>query len=87
MATIGSGVVYSFPSIIVPKNIVPEALPLDSGFLRKQGYSLTPQDLQLANWVDFYEQQLIKSQEWFRANTWMHSEEDVKLYFAEVMKE
>ena len=40
MATAGATVAYSFPSIIVPKNIIPV-----ESVIRQQGYNLAPRGL------------------------------------------
>lgn len=46
MATAGASVAYSFPSIIVPKNIiaVESVIPAEC-VIRKQGYNLAPRGL------------------------------------------
>lgn len=79
MAAAGTGIVYSFPSVIVPKNIA--VLSTDIG----QQLNPAPQDLMFARWVDFYEQQLIKSKEWFQANDWTYPAEEPITFNANVL--
>ena len=55
MAAAGTGIVYSFPSVIVPKNIA-------------EVNSISEvSSLAISDWVNFYHQQLMRSKDWYSA--------------------
>jgi hypothetical protein len=70
-------VVYSFPSVIVPQNIMPVSLP--TAALGNAG--------DVNNWIDFYAKQLIMANDYFNVNPplWSHLENvnqrGVRFYF------
>src|SRR5258708_3421054 len=56
MAAAGTGIVYSFPSVIVPLNVA------------ETGLTLSASPVEMANWIDFFQQQLVCSRDWFSVN-------------------
>ena len=69
MAAAGTGIVYSFPSVIVPRNIaLPEFAhpPRGLGFLLDDGSRIFQGITTMTEWTDFYREQILQAKDWFQ---------------------